>query len=159
MSRLSHNGHHKSIQIKATPKQAWLFYLIINLSSFIILPFPAGDLKGNVEKRFFVDVVTFLLYILNMIKFEWDIDKEKKNIKKHSINFNIASKVFLDPFFVSKQDRIVDGEKRWQTIGIVNNVKILLVAHTMTDDNADTIIRIISARRATNKERRLYYGD
>lgn len=94
-----------------------------------------------------------------MIKFEWDIDKEKKNIKKHSINFNIASKVFLDPFFVSKQDRIVDGEKRWQTIGIVNNVKILLVAHTMTDDNADTIIRIISARRATNKERRLYYGD
>ena len=46
----------------------------------------------------------------------------------------------------------MDGEERWQTIGLINGLFVLLVAHTLEDD----LIRIISARKATPRERRLY---
>lgn len=56
------------------------------------------------------------------------------------------------------QDRIEDGEERWQTIGVVHGVTVLLVALTITeqDDAGETVevIRIISARRATPSERK-----
>jgi hypothetical protein len=57
---------------------------------------------------------------------------------------------------VVEQDRVVDGEQRWQTLGIVGDVVVLQVAHTVTEYNSDEVIRIISARRATRKERRRY---
>ena len=63
--------------------------------------------------------------------------------------------VFDDPFQVTAQDREVDGEQRWQTIGIVNGVHLLLVAHTVEDEDEERI-RILSARRATRQERRVY---
>jgi uncharacterized DUF497 family protein len=51
---------------------------------------------------------------------------------------------------------IVEGEQRWQTIGTVGGVVLLIVAHTYRDDGDDEVIRIISARKATRKERRDY---
>jgi len=58
------------------------------------------------------------------------------------------------------QDRHDNGEERWQTIGLIGQTVILLVAHTCRDDEADEeAIRIISARKATPKERRIYEQD
>lgn len=58
---------------------------------------------------------------------------------------------------MSRQDRIEDAEPRWQTLGMVDGVVLLLVAHTWRDsDAAEEHIRIISARRATKQERKIY---
>ena len=72
----------------------------------------------------------------------------------------MAVQVFRDPFRLTRQDRIEDGEERWQTLGVVHGVTVLLVAHTITEDDAEgdavEVIRIISARRATPRERKRY---
>jgi uncharacterized DUF497 family protein len=91
-----------------------------------------------------------------MILFEWDEAKAESNLRKHGIDFDDAIEVFYDPYTVVEQDRVVDGEQRWQTLGIVGDVVVLQVAHTVTEYNSDEVIRIISARRATRKERRRY---
>ena len=69
----------------------------------------------------------------------------------------MASRVFADPFAMVAQDRIENAERRWQTLGIVEGHLLLLVAHTVQDDEDGTeVIRIISARRAEPKERKDY---
>ena len=72
----------------------------------------------------------------------------------------MAVQVFRDPFRLTRQDRIEDGEERWQTLGVVHGVTVLLVAHTITEDDTEgdavEVIRIISARRATPRERKRY---
>ncbi len=71
--------------------------------------------------------------------------------------------MFRDPLHVSVQDRIEGGEQRWQTIGAIRGVIILVVARTITAEDAYggsvEIIRIISARRATPRERRRYENE
>ena len=56
------------------------------------------------------------------MEFTWDERKNRANQKKHRISFKTAVLVFDDPFQVSVQDREVDGEARWQTIGMVRGV-------------------------------------
>jgi uncharacterized protein len=87
-------------------------------------------------------------------RFEWDENKNRVNRAKHGVSFETASLIFEDPNLIARQDREVEGEQRWQTIGYAEGV--LTVAHTAQDSGADEIIRIISARRATAAERRLY---
>jgi len=90
------------------------------------------------------------------IKFDWDEDKNLRNQMKHGVSFDLAQHAFDDPFALSAQDRHENGEDRWQTLGMVGDVVLLLVAHTvMISDNAE-IIRIISARRADRNERKRY---
>ena len=76
------------------------------------------------------------------------------------IAFEMAAQVFRDPFRLTRQDRIEGGEERWQTLGVVHGVTVLLVAHTITEDDGEgepvEVIRIISARRATPRERKRY---
>ena len=76
------------------------------------------------------------------------------------IAFEMAAQVFRDPFRLTRYDRIEGGEERWQTLGVVHGVTVLLVAHTITEDDAEgeavEVIRIISARRATPRERKRY---
>lgn len=94
----------------------------------------------------------------SMIKFEWDPDKAAINLAKHGVSFEIATRVFADPFVLSAQDRIENGEQRWRTLGAVDELFLLLVvAHTVWDDaDGGEVIRIISARRADRQERRRY---
>lgn len=88
--------------------------------------------------------------------FEWDGQKSENNFRKHGIRFEEAAFVFDDQLAASVQDRIENGEERWQTIGMSNDC-LLLVAHTVRDnEDGMEIIRIISARRAGPKERRRY---
>jgi len=81
-------------------------------------------------------------------------------LRKHAISFDIAVRVFADPFALAEQVRIEGGEQRWQTLGIVDGYLLLVVAHTIRDEVEDgqpiEIIRIISARAADRKERRRY---
>lgn len=86
--------------------------------------------------------------------FAWDERKNRTNKHKHKVSFETAILVFEDPYHLTRQDREVEGEARWQTIGIVNGVHVLLVAHTVSED--DEVIRILSARKATRRERSLY---
>jgi uncharacterized DUF497 family protein len=97
------------------------------------------------------------------MRFEWDQAKNLSNQRKHGVSFEKASAVFLDPFYISAQDRIEDGESRWQAIGSVEGLLILTVAHTVREEEAGgtlvDVFRIISARRATRKERRRYEDE
>ena len=97
------------------------------------------------------------------MRFEWDEAKNLSNQRKHGVSFEKASTVFLDPLYVSVQDRIEDGEQRWQAIGMVGELLILTVAHTVREEKEDDtlldVFRIISARSATRKERRRYEDE
>jgi uncharacterized DUF497 family protein len=97
------------------------------------------------------------------LRFEWDEAKNLSNQRKHGVSFEKASAVFLDPFYVSAQDRIEDGEPRWQAIGMVEDLLILTVAHAVREEEADgtlvDVFRIISARPATRKEMRRYEDE
>lgn len=87
----------------------------------------------------------------------WDERKSRANQKKHGVSFEAAQLVFEDPLHVSRQERYEGGELRWQTLGIADGVVLLMVAHTWRDDQSgDETIRIISARRATKMERKVY---
>lgn len=85
--------------------------------------------------------------------FEWDAAKAERNLRKHKVAFEDASRVFDDPLLFTEQDRYERGEGRWRTFGSVYGV-VLLVVHFDRDD--DEVIRIISARKATPSERRRY---
>jgi uncharacterized protein len=90
-------------------------------------------------------------------RFTWDENKNRANCAKHRLSFETAAKVFIDPDALMRQDRDIDGEPRWQTIGCVHeDFLVVLVAHTLISDDGDELIRIISARHATSRERRLY---
>ena len=88
------------------------------------------------------------------MEFVWDERKNQINQRKHGVSFETAALVFDDPYHLTRQDREVEGEPRWQTIGIVNGVHVLLVAHTVNED--EEVIRIFSARKATRRERSIY---
>ncbi len=90
------------------------------------------------------------------MKFVWDAAKNRSNQKKHRVSFETAQQVFDDPLHISKQDRLENGEQRWQTIGLVQSVLLLLVAHTYTEIDGREAVRIISARKADKTERRIY---
>lgn len=90
------------------------------------------------------------------MKFEWHEQKNRLNIQKHKISFEIAMLAFSDPLQMSIQDRFENGEERWQTLGMVQGQLLLLVAHTIQDSESGEVIRLISARRADPKERRRY---
>ena len=91
------------------------------------------------------------------ISFEWDSDKAASNVAKHRVSFETAARAFADPFQLTQQDRIENGELRWQTLGRVDGCLVLLVAHTVAENgDATETIRIISARKADTKERKRY---
>jgi hypothetical protein len=91
-----------------------------------------------------------------MILFEWDEAKAASNRRKHGVSFDLAAEVFDDPYAVAEQDRIEGDEERWQTIGSVEGLIVVFVGHTIREQGQDEIIRIITARKATRKEREYY---
>ena len=92
------------------------------------------------------------------MRFEWDVAKDGINQTKHSgLDFETAARVFNDPKIILLEDRVVEGEQRWHAIGAVS-AALLLVVHVYREDvvNGEEIIRIISAREANQRERRIY---
>ena len=93
------------------------------------------------------------------LQFTWDERKNRINKRKHGVGFETAVLVFDDPYHVSRLDREVAGELRWQTIGMVKGMQVLLVAHTMLEFGNAEVARVISARKATPQERSIYAQD
>ena len=88
------------------------------------------------------------------IPVEWDDNKNAINIQKHGISFETAALVFADEERIEYYDKLHSiDEDRYIVLGCVHG--ILYVVYTMRGDAA----RLISARMATAKERRLYYGE
>ena len=90
------------------------------------------------------------------MEFEWDEVKNRKNFDKHGISFELARKDFDDPLAAYILERVEKGEERWQAIGRVSNLPLLVVVHTYRDKSGREIIRIISARQASSHERKRY---
>ena len=87
----------------------------------------------------------------------WDDAKADENVKKHDVDFEMATRVFRDQLSLMYEDPF-RGERRWRTIGMVNGL-VLIVVHTLPEENKEPrhrIGRIISARKAERHERRAY---
>ena len=90
--------------------------------------------------------------------FSWDDDKNKSNIRKHGVSFNEAATVFSDDnAILVKDEEHSDYEERFIIIGISKNSRILVVCHCCREN--ESVIRLISARKANNKENELYGGS
>ena len=92
-----------------------------------------------------------------MVEFEWDATKAAVNLRKHRVSFPEAATVLEDPLSTTfPDDAHSTDERRFVTIGVSDQARILVVAHTERNDT----MRIISARRATRREREFYeQGD
>lgn len=89
--------------------------------------------------------------------FEWDDQKSRNNERKHGVTFELAKEVFEDPLHIAKMDYCYSYfEERWITLGSTKNRQILVVANVFFTDEGEEIIRIISAREATRRERSFY---
>ncbi len=86
------------------------------------------------------------------MQFEWDAKKAAENLAKHGVSFDEASTVFGDPLAGTILDPRHSTEERFITIGFSASQRLIVVAHADRDDR----VRIISARRATWRERRNY---
>ena len=84
--------------------------------------------------------------------FEWDSAKDLANRRKHGVDFRTAAKVFLDPYVLEFDDLDVNGELRFNAIGLVDG-RMLFVSYAMKGD----IVQIISARGAEPHEKRKYH--
>ena len=89
------------------------------------------------------------------MSFEWDAEKARTNFEKHGVSFETATRVWDDPLHEIYFDRVENGESRWHAMGCIDGVVVLLVVHAHPDLDEDRI-RIVSARRATPRERRRY---
>lgn len=85
--------------------------------------------------------------------YEWDEDKNRTNKKKHGISFEEAKRIFDGPIFTREDDREDYGEERFLSMGMMGSHVVVIVAHT---DRAG-VTRIISARKATKTEQRIYH--
>jgi len=87
------------------------------------------------------------------MKFEWDEKKNEKNRKKHGVWFEEAKNIFSDPCYQTFLDTN-DDEERYVAIGFSGFERLLVIVFCYK--KKESVIRIISARKATGKERRFY---
>jgi len=86
--------------------------------------------------------------------FAWDEAKRRANLRKHGIDFVDAPKIFQGLTFTADDDREIYGERRFLTLGLLED-QVVSVAHTERRDE----IRIISIRKATKYEARFYFSQ
>ena len=90
------------------------------------------------------------------MKFEWDSQKAALNLKKHGVTFEEATTVFRDTLSATDHDPDHStGDDRFITFGLSSSGRLLVVSHTERKDG----IRIISARPATKREKKIYEED
>jgi len=92
---------------------------------------------------------------MDEIRFEWDEAKNRENQRKHGVSFEEARSVFFDQQGVEYYDEEhAESEERFLLLGLSAKLRILLVCHCVRQSG--NVIRIISARKATKRERRDY---
>jgi uncharacterized DUF497 family protein len=90
------------------------------------------------------------------MRFEWDENKNRLNLRRHDVRFETAVLVFDDPYAITQRDCTFDDEERWITVGAIGLGSILLVVHTFYEEHEEEVIRVISARADESHERRAY---
>jgi len=89
---------------------------------------------------------------INTMRFEWDEDKNRINIRKHGLDFADAREIFTMPMLVALDDKENYGEERWIGIGMLKS-RVVVVVYVERGEDA---IRIISLRKALRHERKRY---
>ena len=89
-------------------------------------------------------------------RFEWDSDKDEKNVQKHGFSFSEILEVFDDPYLITKFDanHSTLDEERYFSVGSIRGIVIIATCHTLRDGRT----RIISARKAEPKLQEVYNG-
>ncbi|HEY1679622.1 MAG TPA: BrnT family toxin [Candidatus Sulfotelmatobacter sp.] len=90
------------------------------------------------------------------MRFEWDEEKNRRNLAKHGIRFETAALAFEDPHALTQRDPFSESEQRWITLGTIETVTVLFIVHTSFEHEEEEVVRIISARTATPRERKQY---
>ena len=90
------------------------------------------------------------------MRFIWDENKNRQNLRKHDVRFETAVLVFDDSCAITQRDVTFEDEERWITVGGLGPGSILLVVHTFYEELDEEVIRVISARAAESHERRAY---
>jgi uncharacterized DUF497 family protein len=91
------------------------------------------------------------------MRFEWDEAKNRLNLERHKIRFETAVLAFDDPHAVTVPDKLHDEEEeRFVTLGRPEGSFVLFVVNAEREASGEEVIRIISARKATPSERRIY---
>lgn len=90
--------------------------------------------------------------------YEWNKRKAQINLAKHKVSFEEGETIFDDPFLITYADELhSETEDRWVSIGMSSKERVLLVVHVeKIATNNFVLVRIISCRKATTSERRLY---
>ena len=93
------------------------------------------------------------------MRWVWDRQKARINLRDHEVSFELAQRIFGDPWILSRRDPW-PGEERWQSMGRPGAASevVLFVVHTdpVGRDDGEAVGRIISARKATAHERKAY---
>jgi hypothetical protein len=90
------------------------------------------------------------------MRFEWDENKRKTNLRDHGLDFADARKIFTAPMLTRLDDREDYGEDRWIGIGLLDARVVVLVFTERERENEEEIVRIISLRKALTHERTQY---
>lgn len=94
---------------------------------------------------------------MNHLKFEWDNNKDKINSKKHGVSFDEAQTVFYDEYAIQFFDPDhSENEDRFLLLGMSFKLKTLIICHCFKQE--ETIVRIISARKADKDEEQAYWS-
>ena len=89
------------------------------------------------------------------LRFEWDPAKAESNLKKHGVSFEEARTVFFDDYAVEfYDDEHSEWEDRFLLLGLSSRLRLLLICHCARE--TESVIRIVSARKATQHEARNY---
>jgi len=86
------------------------------------------------------------------VKYQWNRDKAQSNLEKHGIDFADSVGAFEDNWALTIEEQFIDDEQRFVSLGMDFLGRVIVVVYTFREDG----IRIISARNATNSERKAY---
>ena len=121
-----------------------------------------GYWSANLSQEVRTNVLTFFVSteyaVLSRpaMRFTWDENKNRQNLRKHDVRFETAVLVFDDPYAITQRDVTFEEEERWITAGAIGPGSILLVVHAFYEAHNKAVIRVISARAAESHERRAY---
>jgi len=94
---------------------------------------------------------------MRTLKFAWDEKKNRINQRKHGVTFEEAQTVFFDETAIEYFDpEHSKNENRFILLGMSIRLRVIIVCYCYRED--DSVIRIISVRKATKKERKIYHG-
>lgn len=92
------------------------------------------------------------------VRFEWDGYKDKENSRNHGVSFDEAKTVFYDENAIEFYDADHSfTEDRYLMIGLSSKIRLLLVNYTVREERDEDVIRIISSRKPTKKEKTIYF--